>query len=245
MPAKNYSALADIYPHMMRSIDYKKWAKYIYQISKEVKKKNISVLELASGSGNIAVNLHKKFRSFTSTDLSISMLRNNSEYNIPKVCCDMTKLPFKSQFDFIFCTFDSINYLTTKDKYLSLFGNINNCLTNTGVFTFDASLENNSLKYQRYLNRKGKVNGITYQQRSFYNRQNRFHYNQFEIILANGKKVEEIHKQKIFRFQDYFDFITNSNLYVHKCYRTFTHENADNDSERVQFILKKKTNVKS
>ena len=40
MPVKTYSAIAEIYPHMMRSIDYKEWADYIHQISKEIKKKN-------------------------------------------------------------------------------------------------------------------------------------------------------------------------------------------------------------
>lgn len=240
MPVKNYSVLAEIYPHMMRSIDYKKWAQYIYQISKEVKKKNINALEIASGSGDIAKNLYDKYKSFVSTDLSIPMLKNNTCEDVQKVCCDMTKLPFKTNYDFIFCTFDSINYLNTKEKYLSLFEGVENCLTSNGVFTFDAGLENNSLKFQRYLNRKGKIKGITYIQKSFYNKQSRIHYNHFEILLANGKKVEEIHKQKIFRFQDYFDFISCSNLYVHKCYKTFTWDDADEESERVQFILKKK-----
>ncbi|MHB8931536.1 MAG: hypothetical protein ACYC5R_13145 [Melioribacteraceae bacterium] len=60
MSVKTYSAIAEIYPHMMRSIDYKEWADYIHQISKEIKKKKISVLELAGGTGAISKILQKK-----------------------------------------------------------------------------------------------------------------------------------------------------------------------------------------
>jgi len=49
VPVKTYSAIAEIYAHMMRSIDYKEWADYIFEISRELKKKNLSVLELAEG----------------------------------------------------------------------------------------------------------------------------------------------------------------------------------------------------
>lgn len=224
----------------MRSIDYVKWAQYIFELSKELKKKNISALELASGTGNVAKHLHLKIKSIISTDISLPMLRSNNAVNQLKVCCDMTRLPFKKKFDFIFSTFDSINYLTTKEKILRLFENVSDCLTDTGLFTFDVSLENNSIKYEKYLNRRGRTKEIEYRQRSFYNHRLRIHYNHFELTLANGKKVEEIHKQKIYRFEEYFDFIDKSDFYVHKCYKTFTFKDAGPETERTQFLLKKK-----
>jgi SAM-dependent methyltransferase len=240
MPVKNYSALALIYPHMMRSINYDEWADYIYSISKDLKKKKISALELASGTSVLAAKLQKKIQFVISSDLSLSMLQTCPDSNVKRVCCDMTMLPFKTKFDFVFSAFDSINYLNTKEKYFNLFKNVDNCLSDQGIFTFDVALENNSLKLQKYLNRKGRVQGIRYIQKSFYSVEKRIHYNHFEIALADGKKVEEMHKQKIFRFEDYFDFIDNSNFYVYNCFNAFTSDNADAESARVQFILKKK-----
>lgn len=224
----------------MRSIDYMKWAQYIFELSKELKKKNISVLELASGTGNVAKLLHLKIRNIISTDISFSMLNNDYDSNLLRVCCDMTRLPFKNKFDFVFSTFDSINYLTTKEKILRLFESVSSCLVDTGLFAFDVSLENNSIKYEKYLNRRGKTKEITYQQRSFYNSRLRIHYNHFELTFADGKKVEEIHKQKIYRFEEYFDLVDKSDFYVHKCYKAFTFKNADSETERTQFLLKKK-----
>jgi len=241
VPVKNYSAIASIYSHLMHSIDYEKWAKYIFQIGKEIKKKNIFILELASGTGVIAKYLHSKINNIVSTDISFPMLKTNYDNTIQKVCCDMTALPFKNKFDYVFSTFDSINYLTTKNKFRLLFASVYKCLDKDGLFTFDVSLKNNSLKYEKYLNRQGRTQGITFQQKSNYNRRTRIHSNRFELMLANGKKVEEIHKQKIYRFEDYFDFVDSSDFYVYKCYKSFTFENADSSSERAQFILKKKS----
>ena len=236
----NYSAIAEIYPHIMRSIDYEKWADYIYQISKEVKKKNISVLELAGGTGSIATNLSTKVKKIITSDLSFSMLAHHQDSHLLKICCDMKSLPFKKKFDFIFSTFDSVNYINKKENINKLLDSVSGCLSDKGLFAFDVSLEKNSLKYEKYLNRRGKVNGVLFQQRSYFDKRTRIHYNHFELTLANGKKVEEIHKQKIYLFEDYFDLIDKSDFYVHKCFKAFTFENANADTERAQFILKKK-----
>ncbi len=239
MPVKTYSAIADIYPHMMRSIDYKEWAKYILDISKELKKKNISALELAGGTGAVAKLLRTKMK-IVSTDISSAMLFKDDCAAVPKICCDMMRLPFKNRYDFIFSTFDSVNYLNTKEKFLLYLQSVSGCISNDGLLAFDVSLENNSKKFEKYLNRRGKVNGITFQQRSLYNPKSRIHYNHFTLTDSEGQKVEEIHKQKIYRFEEYFDFIDRSDFYVHKCLKAFTFKNADADTERAQFILKKK-----
>jgi hypothetical protein len=201
--------------------------------------KKISALELAGGNGAIAKLLQSKMKIVTS-DLSLSMLKNGRENLVPKVCCDMMNLPFKNRYDFIFSTFDSVNYLNTKEKFIRYLNSVSGCISESGILAFDVSLENNSKKFEKYLNRRGKFNGITYKQRSLYNPATRIHYNHFELIFDDGRKVEEIHKQKIYRFEEYFDFIDRSDFYVHKCYKAFTFKNADAETERAQFILKKK-----
>ena len=152
----------------------------------------------------------------------------------------MTKLPFKIKFPLIISAFDSINYLLTHVELNSLFSNINNLLTDNGIFTFDVSLEKNSLKNERRLNRKGKVNGLRYVQKSKYDNTAKIHYNYFRIFLENGDVIEEIHKQKVYEFFDYFSVIENNGLYVENCYDSFSFDDADENCERVQFVVKKR-----
>ncbi len=224
----------------MKSINYKKWADYIFEISKEIKRKDLSVVELASGTGNVSVHLIKRFSSLLISDRSIAMLRQNENLSNYKVCFDMTDIPLKNKFDFVYSTFDSVNYLLTKEKFLKMLSAVNDILVTDGIYTFDVGLEKNSLRYQKYLNRKGRFQEITFRQKSRFDPKLRLHYNYFDITLADGTMVEEIHKQKIYEFEDYFNFIDESGLYVHKCLESFTWKDANKNSERAQFILKKK-----
>jgi SAM-dependent methyltransferase len=236
----SYSALAAIYAHLMKSIDYEKWADYIYILSKDIQRTNLSALEIACGTGTIAKHLSKRFKNIVVCDHSAAMLGQIDNSKLIRVCCDMMELPFKNKFDFIYSTFDSVNYLLSKEKILKMFNAVSDSLADDGLFAFDVSMEKNSVRYQRYLNRKGKFQKISYSQKSFYNDKSRIHYNAFEITLPDGTKVEEMHKQKIYAFEDYFRFIEATDFYVHKCYEAFSYKDADENTERIQFILKKK-----
>ena len=240
MAAKSYSQLAPVYNHMMRFIDYKMWAKYIYDLSKTVSKKKKYAIELACGSGTLTKMLYKKYSFYVASDLSIPMLEQVPSAVKEKVCCNINSIPFKKKFGFAFSTFDSVNYLLTKKSFIKMLNDVADTLLDDGVFTFDVSLEKNSLKHLKYLNRQGIVKGIKYIQRSIYDPKTRVHSNHFEILLANGKKVKEIHKQKIYLFDDYFSMIDKSPFYVHACYNAFSFINANASTERAQFVLRKK-----
>jgi len=128
----------------------------------------------------------------------------------------------------------------SKEQLNKLFENIYNSLSDDGIFTFDASLEKNSIKNERRLNRKGKFNKIKYVQKSIYDNSSKIHYNYFEIILDNGEIIREVHKQKIYEFTEYFSVIEKNGLYVKNCYDSFSFDDADENCDRVQFVVKKR-----
>lgn len=240
MLVKNYSNIARIYAHLMRSIDYKMWAKYIFNLSRINKKKKLSVLELACGSGEVAGYLFKKFDDYAVCDLSLQMLLSFDHGFSRKINCDITTLPFKHKFDFVFSTFDSVNYLLTKTAFIKMLNSVESCLDQNGIFSFDVSLEENSLRNLKYLNRKGEFQGIKYQQISSFNRVKKIHQNKFVITCEDGSAVTENHRQRVFAFEDYFEMISKTKFYVYGCYEAFSFTNASPKSERAQFVLKKR-----
>ncbi|MGD8780998.1 MAG: class I SAM-dependent methyltransferase [Ignavibacteria bacterium] len=223
----------------MKSIDYKNWAEYIIDVAKTYGIETKNVLELGSGNCLLSERISGNFDNIFLSDNSFFMLNSNS-IQLDKVCCDMTLLPFKTKFDFIFSTFDSINYLTEEELLKKLFSEIKNVLSKKGIFTFDVSLEVNSINNLKHLNRKGKYEGVKYIQKSYYNKDEKIHYNFFEIILESGEKIEEIHKQRIYDFEDYFKVIYDSGLMVKDCFDAFTFNDAKSSCERVQFVVKHK-----
>lgn len=222
----------------MSEVDYKYWANYIKEIHTTLGNPDDLALELASGNCQLANHLKRHFGLLIVSDLSVEMLKNCKRQN-KLVCCDMTKLPFNIMFDYIFTTFDSVNYLNTKEKLLQFFKSARNNLSVDGILTFDVSLKNNSIKYVDSLNRKGKHKGINYIQRSYYDEKNKIHTNDVTIILPNGEEFKEVHKQKIYDFYYYFEAIEMNDLYVLECFEAFTFNDANPESERVQFIVKR------
>jgi ubiquinone/menaquinone biosynthesis C-methylase UbiE len=234
---KIYDKVADIYPYLMRTIRYDRWAKYIYEIVNSSVKKSETILELGAGNGRLASHFMNYYPRIIISDLSFNMLNQDGICNLSKICCDMTKTPFKKDFNLIYSAFDSVNYITSRKKLLSFFREIKRILNNGGIFTFDVSLERNSLKLVREPFRKGKYNGISFEQISRYSPRSRIHRNIFNMEL-NNEKYYENHKQKIYPFEVYFQIVDKAGLYVSECFEAFTFRNGNAGCERVQFVVR-------
>ncbi|WP_304130978.1 class I SAM-dependent methyltransferase [Ignavibacterium album] len=236
----NYKYVSDIYDQLMSKVDYKFWAKYLYKLSLLYVSKNSKVLEVASGNCRLAEYLSSYFKSYFASDVSLSMLKKNKSHSFQKVCCDMTLLPFKIRFDLVICAFDSINYLTNKKSIQKFFAQIKNILNQDGIFLFDAALEQNSFKHQKYATKKGSLSGVTFNRQSIYLQSSRIHKNIFEIIYPDGTKFREIHKQKIYPLEFYFEALEKAGLYAVECFNAFTFRDCKQNDLRAQFVVKRK-----
>ncbi|MBT8380215.1 MAG: methyltransferase domain-containing protein [Ignavibacteria bacterium] len=234
-----YNKLSYVYDGLMKSVDFNVWTRYILDIAKINATKNSSFLELAAGTCRMAVKINTVYPDLIATDFSLPMMQIDKKNSLKKVCCSMLNLPFKTKFDFIYCTFDSINYLQTKKELITLFSEIESLLDGDGVFTFDASLENNSLEFTEEQVTEDKFDGNSFKRINCYDKEKRIHTNIFYIKNADGKKYKEVHKQKIYEFETYFNLINKAGLLVKECYDGFTFSDGSPESERVQFIIGK------
>jgi len=236
---KAYKNVSIIYEELMKDVNYPEWAKYIQNISSEFVRKDSKVLELGAGNCKIANLLRKKFPGIIATDISIPMLKSDTKNVVMKVCCDMVSLPFNTKFDLIFSTFDSVNYLMNKKKISTLFKQVNYLLKDDGIFTFDVSLEKNSMEFLQDHAIEGSTGSYSFKRVSKFYKGRKVHKNIFYITGADNKVVKEVHEQKIYDFGTYFDLIFRAGLYVVDCFEAFTFNIGNANSDRIQFILKK------
>lgn len=222
----------------MNFISYKWWARYLFMLLSKKVKKNPSVLELAAGNGSLAKYLIKYYPQYMISDLSFSMI-TKADKKLNRICCDFNSLPFKENFDLVISSFDSINYLTNKKKLLKAFKEINSVLCKDGIFAFDAALESNSYKHEKTANIKGKTSGIIFERQSRYYPASRIHKNIFKLKYPDGKVFIEIHRQKIYPLQTFYEMADKSNFHILACYKAFTFQKGKASSDRVQFIMKK------
>jgi SAM-dependent methyltransferase len=235
-----YDKLSLIYDGLMKDVNFNLWTEYVMDIASNYANTASSFLELAAGNCTNANNIKKKYSNLIATDISLPMLKSHFQSDLLKVCCNMISLPFKKKFDFVYATFDSINYLLTQKELQFLFKEIEIFLNENGIFTFDASLENNSLEFTNVQVTKDRYNGFSFKRLNSYDKKTRIHKNVFYIYDKSGVEFKEVHKQKIYSFETFFNLIDKAGLVVKECYDGFTFKDGGPKSERVQFVIGKR-----
>jgi SAM-dependent methyltransferase len=239
MRVKPYEQVSAIYDGLMKKLDYASWSKYILLIAKENVQDKAKFLELGAGNCKMASILSEKFKNYYASDISLVMLRYSDKKDLKKICCDMTSLPFKAKFDFIFSAFDSVNYILKQKSLQNLFKEIHYLLEEDGLFTFDASLETNSLNFSSSKSTKGQHNDYHYRMLSKYNKRSRIHSNHFYIRDKFGNEFKELHKEKIYKIGTFFKLAEKAGLYTEACYDCFTFKDVKQNSQRAQFVMRK------
>jgi SAM-dependent methyltransferase len=239
MKVKPYEKVSAIFDDLMKKLDYESWSNYILEIADDYIQDRARVLELGAGNCKIAEYITARYKNYFATDISLSMLKSSKKNNIKKICCDMTELPLKVKFDFIFSNFDGVNYILKQKNLSRLFNEVFCLLKRNGVFTFDVSLETNSLKFVISKSVEGRSNGYSFRRVSKYNKRSRIHSNHFYITDESGIEFKEVHKENIYKIDTYFRLAEKAGFYTEACYDCFTFNDVNQKSERAQFVMRK------
>lgn len=251
-PAPPYTASAVIYDHMMKEVNYRGWARYLILLMKtaglESRRAKISgekLCEFACGTGNISFIMSKLGFDVTGVDSSAGMLAvataklgRRRAANMRLVHHDMVTYSERMAFNRAICVYDSINYISTADSIGRFFASVFESLKPGGVFVFDASLESNSLNDSSLFVQKGKYRGIYYHRKSQYDPRARIHTTY--VRVKNGDRViEEIHREFVYDLPLIRKLFTDAGFQERFAAADFTMLEANDNSERVHFVLVK------
>ena len=138
MSRNEYKSFSYYYDEIMEVIEYDGWVdltkKYLTPTSK--------VLDLACGSGTLAVSLANSGYSVSGLDLSREIIDVAKEkaimnhVNIDFKVDDMTNFKYDEKYDVITCYFDSVNFLN-KDEVQKMMNCVYDNLIDGGYFIFD------------------------------------------------------------------------------------------------------------
>ncbi|MGR3741608.1 class I SAM-dependent DNA methyltransferase [Companilactobacillus sp. DQM5] len=134
-----YSKFAEIYNELMDDSLYEKWQNYV-----EKRSDKSDLLEVACGTGDLAILLKKSGYNVTASDLSYEMLEiaakkiedNNLLFDLVQI--DMLDLTGLEKYDVITCFDDSICYLKNENELQQAFNQAFVHLNNGGKYLFDA-----------------------------------------------------------------------------------------------------------
>lgn len=255
MPPKNtriYSAIAPIYNEIMKDVDYEDWADFIDEIIQEHRPEAVSILELACGTGQIAMFLEElECYDITATDFSDEMLeigQRIADFREMKITWkqqDFFNITLEQQYDAVLALFDSVNYIRKDEQMLQFFENVAKVMHQDSVFIFDFTTPQHSEIVAEKLNDEGiTTDNYRFERRSFYIPTERTHVNEFEIEKLDASRENilyrdrEVHRQRIYTFAEMKALIARTSLEIEAAYEDFDLVDASDESERITMVLR-------
>ncbi len=120
---------------------YQDWLSFVNRYQKE--RESLKIMELACGTGKVAVQLAHDGHKVTGVDLSDDMLAiaydlmQEEEVHLQLVQADMRELDEIDSFDMVTCFSDSLCYLFEEEELEQVFQGVYQNLAEGGTFLFD------------------------------------------------------------------------------------------------------------
>ena len=242
-----YSQLARIYDHVMRHVDYKRWANYIQSVFARFEAKPKEILELACGTGVMASILDDRGYRMTGIDRSEGMIavarqkardgRRTIRYEVG----DMVGVPVSGTYDAVLCLYDSINYVVDEADIASMLNGLRSVLGTDGLFVFDVCTEINSRRYFHNQVDQESNGDFSYIRRCEYVPEQRIQVNEFQFTFNHeGKRytTRERHEQRIYPIARLAEICRESGYRVLGAFDGFSFEEASEKSDRVHFVVR-------
>ena len=140
-----YNALADSYDRLTNDVPYEAVVDFYWQILKRECLAPRTAVDLACGTGSVAVLLAEAGMQVTAVDMSEQMLtiaqqKSQDMENPPMyVCQRLENLYLPRAVDLAVCALDSINYITDPENCRKAMNRIYRALNPGGCFIFDVN----------------------------------------------------------------------------------------------------------
>ncbi len=198
-----YDRLAVVYDDLFKDDKAtKRWVKFV----KDRLKSESKILELACGSGEMAIALANEGYSILASDSSTMMLKqleNKQKNRIETMNLDMCNFNLEKRFDGVCCFCDSVNYCASMDDFRSMCQCAYHHLNNGGYFLFDMHTPYRLEEFKEMYIEEGKCTNCQYQWTLIAQDSSIHHH--FSFWFDDGSFHQEMHEQKIFSYLEVKD----------------------------------------
>ena len=243
-----YKEFANIYDELIHEdINYDKVAEKIINLCTENSGDFDDYLDLACGTGNVAIKVAKYFKNIYAVDLSDDMLNvafdkfKKNKIKAKVICQDMCELSLNKKFNLITSVLDSTNYITEDEDLLNYFSKVYDHLKEDGLFIFDI---NSYYKLSTILGN----NIYTYSSDEiFYTWENSFEEEILNMFLTffvrtdNNlyEKFEEEHFERAYKEEHIEQILKECKFKIVKKFAGYSNDSVDADSERILYVVSK------
>jgi SAM-dependent methyltransferase len=245
-----YKGFAYIYDHLMKDAPYDEWVSFIQDSISKYHKGASKLLDVACGTGEIAVSLAKHNLEVTGVDLSEDMLTvaqskaEQNKVNLQFLQQDMRELNgFSELFDVVTICCDSLNYLESKEDVMATFHSVFEQLKDDGLFIFDVHsihkihhvFANNTFADQD--------EEVSFIWNSFLGDEENSIEHDMTFFVRRGQlfeRYDEIHYQRTYSIEEYTSWLEATSFQVLNICSDFEFESQPHSqAERIFFICQK------
>jgi len=213
----SYHALANWYDKLMEHVPYDQWIQFT---ESKIQKHEIAgkkIVDLGSGTGEIAIRLAEKGYDVTAVDLSEEMLMVGMDKALKKqlhiqwIKQNIVQLEGFQHIDVFVSYLDVLNYITDVKDLEKLFMRVFEALNPNGLFMFDIHhlpFMETDRGNQTFVDESDDIMYIWECQKNT-PRGRYMHYLTFFLKQSDGmyKRYEEVHEQQVFPIEIYRDLL--------------------------------------
>lgn len=227
---------------LMRDCDRDEWIGYLLTF---LNQPNMSVADVACGTGEMTLRLHRAGHRLIGVDVSEDMLfvaqekARQSGVSIPFVCQDMKALSLHKGVDAVVSVCDGVNYLLSMEDVLAFFKAAYQALSPGGMLLFDVSSEyklQNVLACNTFAEDEGDC---AYIWKNMYDAKSRFISMELTFFAQKDglfERFTETHIQRAHRESELSSLLESAGFSDIMAFDAFTRNPVADQSERLQFV---------
>ena len=246
-----YTGFAGVYDLFMEDVPYEDWCLWIRETLADHGIHDGLVLDLGCGTGVMTELLAEAGYDMTGIDFSEEMLeaaverREQSGHETLYLCQDMREFELYGTVRAIISICDSMNYILEEEELLGILTlAAQNYLDYGGLFIFDLNTE---YKYRELLGQQtiaeNREEGSFIWENDYDEEEMINEYNLTLFIREDSgyyRKEEETHYQRAYSCETVQRMVEQSGLKLLQIYDAFTHEPANENSERIYVICQRR-----
>jgi SAM-dependent methyltransferase len=240
-----FTHVAPYYDALMSNIPYDMWADYVEEVFEHLRVTPRRILDIATGTGSVAVLLAERGYKVAGVDLSAPMLEQarrkarDSGLDIDFIHRDAAELDLPADsFDAAVCLYDSFNYIVEPARLLRAFEGAAAALVAGGVFVFDL---NTVYSFEQELFTQQNLSperDVRYRWRSRYDRTTRIATVDMEFWTADGAHFRETHYERGYTEAEIIGMLDTAGFILEGIFEAYTFLPPGARSERVFYVAR-------
>lgn len=247
-PKQGEDQFARIAPHydaLMFNVPYELWADYLGQLallSSWPIWPGSKLLDLATGTGSIALEFAERGCHVTGIDLSAPMIAEAKRkasarrLDVSFLCGDLVNFTLPPEFDHAVCLYDSLNYILQADDLKHAFANIRGSLKPGGLFIFDINTVR-ALEGELFTQTSRPDAPVRYTWKSKYNARTRISRIKMDFeIVETGEEFQIVQHQRAYTDAEIRSLLHHAGFSAPRAYAAYGFKDPTPETDRTFYV---------